>query len=264
MTAGNKPLLPKIFADTSSISEIEALIKIIPIHGITTNPVLVGKEAGKAQPIDYYKRLAERFPNLPVSIQLLDEPVDILLEQAHLYRSISPNVVIKVPMFADGRGLIVLSQLAKEGIKTNVTALMKVEQLFLALYSANTAPGLEPTYLSLFFNRIRDFGGDPENEITKSRLLLEKFGWKSEILAASLRRGQDVMDSIIAGAHITTVTPKLIWEMVSHPKSIEFIQQSQEAWQELLSQQKGDNGESRNARTRLRRGRPTRRSPLGR
>lgn len=236
-----KPVLPKIFADTSKISEIEGLVKIIPIHGITTNPVIVGKEAGDDEPIDYYKRLAQSFPNLPVSVQLLDEPPDVLIEQAHLYSSISQNIIIKVPMFADGRGLIVLSQLAKEGIKTNVTAMMNTEQLFLALYAANTGPGLEPTYLSLFFNRIRDSGGDPEVEISRSRALLEKFGWKSEIITGSIRRGKDVLDAIMAGAHIVTVQPKVIWEMVSHPKSIEFIQQSQDAWNQLLAQSKGNN-----------------------
>lgn len=250
MTPQDRPGLPKIFADTSVVSEIEELIKILPIHGITTNPVIVGKEAGSAQPVDYYKRLVGRFPNLPVSIQLLDEPIDELLEQAHFYSSISPNIVIKVPMFADGRGLTVLSQLVKEGIKTNVTAMMNTEQLLLALLAGSTGPGLEPTYLSLFFNRIRDSGGDPETEIARSRGLLEKFGWKSEIISGSIRRGKDVVDAVMAGTHIATVQPKVIWEMVGHPKSTEFIEQSQASWNELLQLGKNNNGEGRNTRPR--------------
>lgn len=260
MTPENRPGLARIFADTSMFPEIEELRAILPIYGITTNPVIVGKEAGTAQPIDYYRRLAERFPDLPVSIQLLDDAPDELLKQAHLYAGISPNIVIKVPMFPDGRGLTVLSQLVKEGIKTNVTAMMSTEQLLLAILAGNIGAG--PTYLSLFFNRIKDFGGDPEAEIARSRQLLDKFGLESQIITGSIRRGQDVVQAVMAGTHIATVQPKVIREMVSHPKSIEFIRQSQEAWQALLSQQKGDNGESRI--TRRRKEHHTRKPAIGR
>lgn len=236
--------LPKIFADSSKISEIEQLVNLGIIEGITTNPLIVAKEAGKSDPVDYYRKIAEKFPDLPVSIQLLDNDLQTLLEQAHAFVSIAPNIVIKVPMFADGRGLSVLSVLAAEGIKTNVTGLMTKEQVQLALVAAK---GQGPSYVSLFFNRIKDGGGNPELEIQKSKELIEKVGAPSEIITGSIRKAEDVFQAAFSGSHIVTVTPKVIWEMIEHPKSVEFINQSQEAWDSFMKEQepkKTPNGKS--------------------
>lgn len=226
---------PKLFADTSKISEIEKLLDLGIIYGITTNPVIVANEAGTIEPDGYYRELARRFPDMPISIQLLDEDVPTLVQQAHRYASFSANIVIKVPMFGDGRGLTVISKLVKEDIKVNVTALMNAEQLLLALLAGD---GRGPAYLSLFFNRIRDGGGIPQQEIKKSRILLETIGAKSEILTGSIRHPSDVYEAVLAGTHIVTVTPRLLWQMVEHQQSIKFIQQSQESWNKLTTSQK--------------------------
>lgn len=222
--------LPKLFADTSRISEIEKLLEFGFICGITTNPVIVANEAKSIEPNGYYKDLAKRFPDLPISIQLLDEDVPTLVKQAHTYTTISPNIVIKVPMFGDGRGLTAVSQLVKDDIRVNVTALMNAEQALLVLMAGN---GKGPAYLSLFFNRIKDGGGNPQNEIKRSRALVDGLGSNSEIITGSIRRGSDVYEAVVAGTHIVTVQPKVIWEMVHHDKSVEFINQSQEAWENL-------------------------------
>lgn len=228
-----QPQLPKFFADTSSISEIEKLRSIIPIHGITTNPVIVAAEAGKTNAMSYYKALAERFPALPVSIQLLDEDEETLVKQAHRYASIAPNIVVKVPMFEDGRGLAVISQLVKDGITVNVTALMTAEQLLLAWLAGSNSRNRGPAYLSLFFNRIKDGGGNPQAQIRRSRKLLEQFGSDSEIIVGSIRKPEDVLAAIVSGAHIVTITPSVLWKMIPHAKSTEFIRQSQAAWEEV-------------------------------
>lgn len=227
--------LPKLFADTSKIAEIEKLLDLGIIHGITTNPVIVANEAGTVEPDEYYKELAKRFPNVPISIQLLDGDVPTLIQQAHRYSSFSANMVIKVPMFGDGRGLVVISRLVNDDIKVNVTALMNAEQLFLALLAGNSKG---PAYLSLFFNRIKDGGGIPQQEIRKSRVLLEAVGSKSEILTGSIRHPSDVYEAVLAGTHIVTVTPKVLWQMVEHQQSVKFIQQSQESWNKLTISQK--------------------------
>lgn len=225
--------LPKIFADTSKIAEIERLVDLGIICGITTNPIIVAQDAGEKSPIHQYEIIAKRFPDLPVSIQLLDEDVPTLIKQAHEYAAISPNVVIKVPMFGDGRGLAVIAQLAKEGIKTNVTAMMKAEQILLALIAGRASATRGPAYLSLFFNRIKDGGGNPQKEIHRSKILLESVGSESEIITGSIRQEEDVYEAAVAGTHIVTVPPQIIWGMVHHPQSTKFITQSQESWERL-------------------------------
>lgn len=224
--------LPKIFADTSNIEEIEKLVSLDIISGITTNPLIVAKEAKDEKPDTYYLRLVKRFPNLPISIQLLDKSFDELLSDARKFAKISSNIIIKIPMFSDGRGLKLISKLSQEGISTNVTALMTAEQAALALIAGK---GKGPQYISLFFNRIKDGGGDPEKEIKKTRKMLEEFSSQSEIIAGSIRSGEDVYNCALYGAHIITVAPKVILSMIDHPKSSEFINQAQKSWDEFLS-----------------------------
>lgn len=229
------PSFPKIFADTSSVEEIQKLTKLGIISGITTNPVIVAKEAKNELPDEYYRLLAKNFPDLPISIQLLEDSLENLVSQAHKFAKIAPNIVIKVPMFSDGKGLKVLSVLATEGIPTNVTALMKAEQAFLSLVSGQ---GKGPQYISLFFNRIKDGGGDPQREITTTKELINKLDSSSEIIAGSIRSGEDVYNAAAFGADIITVTPKVLWEMIEHPKTTEFIAQSQKTWEEFLAKSK--------------------------
>lgn len=233
-------MFPRFFADTSVISEIEKLVNLGLISGITTNPVIVAKDANGSDPINGYKKLTLRFPEFPVSIQLLDEPEEKLIEHAKEFSSISPNIVIKVPMFGDGRGLKILPILINEGISINVTGLMSAEQVLTILQAGRKK---YPVYVSLFFNRIKDGGGDPVREINKTRNLLERFGVSSQIITGSIRKPEDVYGAVMAGAHIVTITPPVFWSMINHPKSVEFIAQSQTAWQDLLKLQKGGNGE---------------------
>lgn len=224
--------LPQIFADTSNISEIERLKALGIIDGITTNPLIVAKEAGTAEPISYYRQLVNRFPNLPISIQLIDGKVDDLFQEAKMYAEMSPQVVIKVPMFPDGRGLSLVSKLAENNIPTNVTALMTKEHVLLTLLAAR---GKGPNYVSLFFNRIIDGKGQPEEEIIKSRQLIDSLQSSTQIIVGSIRKGEDIYKAMVAGAHIVTVNPKIIWEMVKHPQSEKFINEAQARWNEYVS-----------------------------
>ena len=219
--------MPQLFLDTANIDDIETLMPWGIFSGITTNP-LIFREVNDVEPISYYQKLAEKYP-IPLSIQLLEGNVETLIEQGKSFASLGSNVVIKVPMFEDGRGIAVLSELTKQGIKVNVTALMNTEQTLLCLL---TSPS--PAYVSLFFNRIRDGGGDPHKEITNTRELIEKIGSDAKIIVGSIRTGNDVREAIMAGAHIVTVSPKVLFAMAEHPKSIEFISQSQQAWQDVI------------------------------
>lgn len=219
--------MPQIFLDTANITDIDNLMSWGIFSGITTNP-LIFREVNDVDPINYYQKLAEKYP-VPLSIQLLEGNTQTLIEQGRIFASLGSNVVIKVPMFEDGRGIAVLTQLAKENINVNMTGLMNADQVLLCLLSSPN-----PSYVSLFFNRIRDAGGDPLKEISITKQLIDKLGSNTKIIVGSIRKGADVCEAIIAGADIVTVTPKIILSMTEHHKSVEFINQSQEAWREVM------------------------------
>jgi len=231
-------IFPKLFADTSDLNELKSLLGLGIFSGITTNPLIVAREAGKANPSSYYEKIAVSFPNIPVSISLLDEPIEMLIKHAEEYASIAPNVVVKVPMFENGKALIIIRELVTRGIKVNCTALMKKEQTLLTLLAGKTDKSPGPSYISLFFGRIKDFGSNPINEIKRSRDMIDKICPNTEIITGSIRDGSAVFEAIDAGAHIVTVPPKIIWEMIKHPKSSEFIKQSQTEWENYLKSRK--------------------------
>lgn len=220
--------MPELFLDTAKIDDLTSLMQWGIFSGITTNP-LIFREVASTEPLTYYQKIANLFPNIPVSIQLLEGDVETLIKQGRAFAGLAPNVVIKVPMFGDGRGLTVLTALTREGIRVNVTGLMSAEQLLLALIASPP-----PSYVSLFFNRIKDSGANPQKEITNARALIEKIGSGAKIIVGSIRKGDDVRESMAAGGHIVTVTPKVLATMVNHPKSVEFITQSQAAWEEIM------------------------------
>lgn len=225
---------PKLFADTSSISDIAKLLRAGLVDGITTNPVIVAQNAGNEDPLKYYQKLLQEFPDKAVSIQLLDDNVDNMVEQGILFSELGPNVVVKVPFLPDLVALEVAKRLHEKKIKTNITALMKSDQ---AILSMKALSPIGPAYVSLFFNRIRR-RGDPLLEINKTREFIDKFSFQTEIISGSIHSGDDVYDAWFAGSHIVTATPKVIYSMEEDDRTIEFINQSRQAWNNIVSQSK--------------------------
>lgn len=238
------PSFPTLFADSSDIEQIDPLVEAGLVKGITTNPVIVAKhilEHPKSVTTleGFYQNLANRYTELPISVQLPDEPLDKLRELARIYKELAPNIVIKIPMFPDERGLKLISELSSPGktlpekrIRTNVTALMSAQQALFAMLAGN---GVGPDYLSLFYNRIKDplpttpgnstketFQGDPQQEIRRVRDWIEAFKLPTKIIAGSIRNFEDIPNAGLAGAHIVTVKPELLGGYI-HPKSRLFI-----------------------------------------
>jgi len=142
----------EIFLDTANIDEISEILEWGLIKGVTTNQKIFLKEKG-CNFEEQSKKILKMVDPYPVSLEGPNN-LDELLETAREYSSWGKNVVIKVPMLADGSGLKAVKILSSEGIKTNVTAMMNLNQAFLAITAG-------ATYASLFYNRIRDSGDDP-------------------------------------------------------------------------------------------------------
>lgn len=217
----------EIFLDTASVDEIKKVLPWGIISGVTTNQKIFSKEKG----VNFKQRVQEILSLVdgPLSVELTktsgkDEE---LVEEAKEYAGWSRNIAIKVPMWGDGRGLRIASRLNKLGIKTNMTCMMTTNQMLLAAKAG-------ATYASIFFNRVKDSGGDPVKVIQESREIIEKGGFKTKIITGSIRRPTDVAEAAIAGAHIVTIPYKIIVQMPWHWKTEETIKEFDQAWLEFI------------------------------
>lgn len=217
----------EIFLDTASVEEIKEILPWGIINGVTTNQKIFLTEKG----VNFKDRIFEILSLVdgPLSVELTkttgrDED---LVEEAREYSSWNPkNIVIKVPMFGDGRGLRIVNRLRKENIKTNMTCMITTNQVLLA-----TKAGA--TYASLFFNRVRDSGGDPVMVIQESKRIIEEGGFATRIIVGSIRKPEDVNEVAVAGAHIITIPYKILVQMPYHWKTEDTIKEFDLAWLEF-------------------------------
>ena len=239
-----RPSSGRLFLDTASISDIEKFAKWGIIEGVTTNQGLFLREGG----IDFKERVLDicKIIDGPVSVETTEHGVERLIREAEEYAHWSENIAIKVAMSGSGDGLEVVYRLHKKGIMTNMTVMMNFGQLLLA---ANAGA----TFVSLFFNRVRDYN----NMATKHNLrtdieekkpveddpviTIEKYvsfagdSDTARLIVGSIRKSEDVSDSVAAGAHIVTVTPKILREMPFHEKTEETIREFDDAWEKFKS-----------------------------
>jgi transaldolase len=210
-----------IFIDSSDPKEIRDLFAWGVLSGVTTNPLIIAKEAPDAD-------LGERIRQVldaswgDVSVELTTETEREMLEESALYHAWDPTrITIKVP-FSE-TGLRVLHQLVKKGVKTNVTCLMALNQAYLAALAG-------ATYVSIFSGRVRDMGYDVKSVIASTRNVLDREGLKSKIIVGSMRHMMDVNEAIESGAHVPTITPPILRKMVWNPRTIETIEEFNSAW----------------------------------
>lgn len=217
----------EIFLDTASVKEIKEILPWGIISGVTTNQKIFLAEKG----VSFRDRIFEILSLVdgPLSVELTRTAGDDddSVEEAREYSSWNPkNIVIKVPMFGDGRGLRIVNRLRKEDIKTNITCLISTNQVLLAAK-------VGATYASIFFNRVRDSGGDPVKVVQESRRIIEEGGFSTRIIVGSIRKPGDVDEAAVAGANVITIPYKILVQMPFHQKTEETIKEFDEAWLEF-------------------------------
>jgi len=221
--------LTEIFLDTASATEIRELLSKGIGDGVTTNQKIFLSEGN----VNFKQRVLEicgMKRDWPVSVETTTKGFDELVTEAQMYAKWHRNVVVKVAMDKDGVGLKVVKKLHDEGIRTNMTVMVTLNQLFLAAKAG-------ASYVSLFFNRARDAGLDPVRTIHEIMPFLEKRS-ESKLIVGSIRKPEDVEEIVSAGAHIATITPKVLQAMAYHPKTEETIKEFDEAWKEFTTKNK--------------------------
>lgn len=197
----------KFFVDTADIEEIAELEETGLLDGVTTNPSLV-KKSGHNNFIDLISEICKHVKG-PVSAEVAATDYETMLKEAHKLAEIAPNVAVKVPLTPDG--LKTCKALSDEGIMVNVTLCFSAAQALLAAKAG-------ATFISPFIGRLDDIGQDGMELIREIVHIYEQYPEiETEVLAASIRHPQHVVQSAMAGAHVATIPPKIIWQLYKHP-----------------------------------------------
>ena len=219
----------EIFLDTANTDEIYEILKWGIMKGVTTNQKIFLKEKG-CNFEEQSKRILKMVEPYPVSLEGPNN-LDELLDTAREYSKWGKNVIIKVPMLEDGSGLIAVKTLEGEGIKTNVTAMMSVNQAFLAIE-------VGASYASLFYNRIRDSGSDPVEVVKQSRAIIDNGNFKTKLIVGSIRNPSDVEEIISANPHVITIPYKILKQMPYHERTVSTLEEFDKAWEEFKQAEK--------------------------
>ena len=194
----------KFFADTAEIAEIEELIDIGLLDGVTTNPSLIAKSGRDFMEVT--KEICALVDG-PVSAEVVALDHATMMKEADKLRAIADNVCIKVPLTIDG--LKTCKALAEDGTMVNVTLCFSANQALLAAKAG-------ATFISPFIGRHDDNGFDGMDLIRDIRLIYDNYGYETEILAASIRHATHVLESARIGADVATMPPKVIKALFNH------------------------------------------------
>lgn len=196
----------RIFIDTANVQEIRQAYELGVISGITTNPSLIAKEGR-----DFFETIREIISivgDLPISAEVISLKADEMVEQGKKLAALGSSIVVKVPMCEEG--LKATNQLAKLGIKTNVTLIFSSPQALLAARAG-------ATYVSPFIGRLDDINQIGMNLIKEVSDIFAIHQIESQIISASVRHPVHVIEAALHGAHIATVPFKVIQQMIKHP-----------------------------------------------
>ena len=211
----------KLFIDTANVEEIREANDLGVVCGVTTNPSLIAKE-GKV-----FKDVVTEITSIvdgPISAEVIALEADKMVAEALELAKIHKNIVIKIPMTADG--LKTVKQLSAKGIHTNVTLIFSPAQALLAARAG-------ASYVSPFVGRLNDISSDGNKLIEAIAAMFDIHGINTEIIAASIRSPEDVVDAALAGAHIATVPYKVICQMICHPLTDAGIARFLKDWESV-------------------------------
>ena len=209
----------KLFIDTANVDEIRQANDLGVICGVTTNPSLIAKEGRDFEEV--VKEITTIVDG-PISAEVISMESEKMVEEAKVLAKIHPNIVIKIPMCAEG--LKAVKILTAMGIRTNVTLIFSAAQALLAARAG-------ASFVSPFVGRIDDIGMDGIGLIEEVANMFAIHDIKTEIIAASIRMPTHVTACAAAGADIATVPYKIIMQMIKHPLTDAGIEKFLKDWE---------------------------------
>jgi len=196
----------KFFIDTADLEEIREANAMGVLDGVTTNPSLVKKAGG----VDFHQHIHTicEMVDGDVSAEVVGVMYDDIIAEGRELAAIHPQVVVKVPLIMEG--IKAIKTLTSEGIKTNCTLCFSPAQAILVAKAG-------ATYISPFIGRLDDISHNGMELISQIVKIYNNYGYKTQVLAASIRHPLHVVDAALAGAHVATIPFSVLNKLVSHP-----------------------------------------------
>ena len=195
----------KLFVDTGSVKDVEALAAIGILDGVTTNPSLLAKESGD------YRQILKQICQIvkgPVSGEVVATDTAGMVREGRDLAGIDPYIVVKVPFTKDG--VKACKTLSSEGTRVNVTLIFSATQAWLAAKAG-------ASYVSPFVGRLDDIGSTGMAVVREIVDIFDNSEYTTEVLVASVRSPIHVIEAARMGADVVTVPPAVIEQCFKHP-----------------------------------------------
>lgn len=209
----------KFFVDTADIAEIRDLAATGLLDGVTTNPTLVAK-SGR----NFFEVLKDICAVVqgPVSAEVTATDTEGMIKEGEKLARIADNITIKLPMTWEG--LKACRHFSSKNIMTNVTLCFSAPQALLAAKAG-------ATFVSPFVGRLDDIGENGMNLIADICTIYRQYAaLTTQVLVASVRGTQHITDAAKLGAHVATIPPKVLKDMIAHPLTDKGLAQFLEDW----------------------------------
>ena len=199
----------QFFIDTANLAEIQEANDLGVLDGVTTNPSLMAKEgiSGHANILKHYRAICEIVDG-PISAEVIATDFEGIIREGEELAEIHPNIVVKVPMVKDG--IKAIKYFSEKGIRTNCTLIFSAGQALLAAKAG-------ASYVSPFIGRLDDISVDGLDLIRQIRLIFDNYGYKTEILAASVRHPMHIIKCAEIGSDVMTGPLSAITALLKHP-----------------------------------------------
>jgi transaldolase len=199
----------KFFIDTANLAQIKEANELGILDGVTTNPSLMAKEGikGTEAVMNHYKTICEMVDG-DISAEVIATDFNGIVEEGKKLAAIHPNIVVKVPMIKDG--IKAIKWFTDNGIRTNCTLVFSAGQAILCAKAG-------ATYVSPFIGRIDDSGWDGVQLIEQIAHIYAVQGFKTQVLAASIRNANHIIRCAEVGAHVCTCPLDSIMGLLKHP-----------------------------------------------
>ncbi|HUV40568.1 MAG TPA: fructose-6-phosphate aldolase [Sedimentisphaerales bacterium] len=196
----------KIFLDTGSVEAVRKAYDTGLLDGVTTNPSHIARTGRKFK--DVVKEICSVLPG-PVSAEVMAEKAEDMIKEAEDIASVASNVVVKIPMTAEGLKAVPVLERQKN-IRTNVTMIFSSTQAFLAMKAG-------ASFVSIVLSRLDAIANESYILVEDAAAIKANYGYQSEIIAGSMKTQNHVLSCLRAGVDIVTINDKLFFQMFKHP-----------------------------------------------
>lgn len=199
----------KFFIDTANLQQIREANELGVLDGVTTNPSLMAKEGirGVENQRKHYLKICEMVDG-DVSAEVIATDYDGMLREGEELAAIHPNIVVKIPCVE--AGIRAIKYFSEKGIRTNCTLVFSLGQALLAAKAG-------ATYVSPFVGRLDDIASDGISLVRRIVIMYAEYGYETQVLAASIRTTQHIIQCVEAGADVATCPLSAIKGLLKHP-----------------------------------------------